>query len=80
MTACLCEACQPDNPGPTYTEAFRHQCECRAVARMATNAERKAYLIGIEKRRGAEAAQTMRMDVWKLIRRKGEKRCRPQPK
>lgn len=69
MAKCRCEVCCPDNPAPTYTEQFRHECEVRAVVAMASNARRRSYLEKVEKRRGAAAADRIRTEAWELMRR-----------
>lgn len=56
VLACRCEQCTA-TPGPTYTEAFRHECEVRHVARMASKSARKAYLSGVAVQRGWEAVE-----------------------
>lgn len=64
MTACRCEACAPNDPAPTYTQAHRHACEVRHVARMATNKDRAAYLAAVATKRTPGEAAQLRADVW----------------
>lgn len=65
---CRCQACSPDDVGPTYTEAHRFACEVRDVAGLDDNPARAAYLKLVEKHRGANAAQRLRDAVWKQMR------------
>jgi hypothetical protein len=57
-------------------ERHRHACEVRTVAGWRDTAEqtgderRAEFLALVEKKRGVEAAQRLRRDVWNLI--KGE--------
>jgi hypothetical protein len=53
----------------TWGEKYKHECEARAVARMHPD-RRADYFTGIEKRRGAAAANRMRQDVRKLLDKK----------
>ncbi len=52
--ACKCPACTP-TPAPTYTEAWRHETECRHVARLPDKSTRKRYLALVAKVRGESA-------------------------
>lgn len=54
----------------TSSDAYRHECEVRAVARMASDDERKRYLAGVFENRGEKAYQRLRADVWALIQSK----------
>lgn len=42
------------------SEAWRHECEARAIAALPTLAERRAWLGDIERRRGKPAADALR--------------------
>ncbi|KHJ64681.1 DUF7696 family protein [Burkholderia glumae] len=49
-------------------EQRRHECEVRHVLAMSSRAVRKAYLLSVESKRGADAARRLREDVeraWK---------------
>ena len=62
---CCCVDCST-NPQPTYTEQFRHASEVREVMRrFGTKEQIKAYLEGIEKKRGFETMERLRMDLLK---------------
>jgi hypothetical protein len=47
----------------TYSEAWRHHCEVRAVLLMPVG-QRRGYFDLVGKRRGPVAAQTLRNDVY----------------
>jgi hypothetical protein len=50
------------------SEAWRHECEARHVINMPTLEQRRAYLAGIEDKRGAAAAAALRATIealWK---------------
>ena len=53
---------------PADSEEWRHECEARAIAALPTLADRRAWLEGIEARRGKADAdrlsETMR-ELWK---------------
>lgn len=49
-------------------EPHRHACEVRHVAKLPNHEARKTYLQGVERARGAEAAQRLREDVWNLLK------------
>jgi hypothetical protein len=68
LMRCCCEQCLPDNPGRTYTDAYRHLKECEYLADMPSNEMRQGYLEVITKKRGAAVASRLRTDVWKLIK------------
>ena len=60
---CCCVDCA-EMPALTYTEAHRHETEVREVMRrFGTKEQIKEYLEGIEKKRGFEAMQRLRMDL-----------------
>lgn len=55
----------------SYSEAWRAECEARAVVNMATLQQRRDYLAGVEKKRGPASAQELRRHVarlWEAIR------------
>lgn len=49
-------------------EAWRHECEARYCAAMPDNLRRRAFLDGVEAKRGASAAERLRRDVWVLMK------------
>lgn len=54
-------------------ETYRHKCEVKWPISLAPGAI-KAYLIAVEKRRGAESAERLRRDAraaWEARRREG---------
>lgn len=55
MSECRCSACSP-TPAPTYTEAFRFDCEVRHLANLPTRDDRKRYLRHVAIQRGGEAS------------------------
>jgi len=60
---CHCIDCS-ETPALTYTEQHRHKTEVQEVLRrFGTKEQIKAYLEGIEKKRGFEAMQRLRMDL-----------------
>lgn len=65
MMQCLCSGCAKD-PAHTYTDQFRHETEVLEIMRrFGTKEQIKAYLEGIEKKRGFEAMQRLRIDLLK---------------
>lgn len=52
----------------TTSEGYRHECEVRVVADMATNQERADYLQGVTKKRGEAAAERLRRDAWEIMK------------
>lgn len=52
--------------GHTYTEAWRHECEVRYVVKMDGPESRRAFLDGVEKKRGKAAADRLRDGVRKV--------------
>lgn len=42
------------------SEAWRHECEARAIAALPTLADRRAWLEAVEKRRGTGEADRLR--------------------
>lgn len=54
-------------PVDTYSDEWRHECECKTLLRMVDADARNAYLTKIERRRGAEAATRLRVDAAALF-------------
>lgn len=57
--------------GPTWSDAHRHACEVRYVLALPGRLARRVHLDGIERRRGAVAADRLRADVaaaWRAAR------------
>lgn len=52
------------------SEAFRHECEARAIAKLPTLAERRAWLDDIERLRGKPAADRLRATMRALWERR----------
>lgn len=48
------------------SEDWRHECEARAIAKLPTLAERRAWLDDIERKRGKPAADRLRRTMRKL--------------
>jgi hypothetical protein len=69
--ACRCQMCYPENPAPTYTETFRHECEVRYVANLPSDDRRTAYLEEVDKCRGQAAYFRLRRDAWQLMQMAG---------
>ena len=62
---CYCVDCSK-TPALTYLDQYRHEAEVREVMRrFGTKEQIKVYLEGIEKKRGFEAMQRLRMDLLK---------------
>lgn len=55
----------------TWSEAYRHECECRFVLQMPTREARKQYLLDITKRRGTASVAKIEADAttlyWKRV-------------
>lgn len=51
---------------PTDSEHWRHECEARAIAALPTLNERRAWLEGIEQRRGKDAADRLRVTMGQI--------------
>ena len=51
---------------PSDSEAWRHECEARMVAARPTLAERREYLFEVERRRGKDAADSLRRTMKQL--------------
>jgi hypothetical protein len=52
------------------SEAWRHECEARAVAKLSTAEERNAWLAAIAVKRGQAAADRLRETVSQLQERR----------
>ena len=51
-------------PVDPYSEAWRHECECRFILdKMSTRPQRAAYLEGIEQKRGKPSADKIKTDI-----------------
>ncbi len=48
------------------SEAWRHECEARAIAELPTLADRRAWLESIERKRGLPEADRLRETIGKL--------------
>lgn len=64
---CRCEMCRPDDPAPTYTEAFRHECEARYVAALPSNERRAEFLGEVHKARGDIEYHRLRSAAWNCM-------------
>ena len=47
----------------TASEAWRHECEARAILALPTLAERRAWMETIERKRGMPAANALRLTM-----------------
>lgn len=56
MIVTLIDGTQADSA----SEAYRHECEARAIAALPTLADRRAWLEAVEKRRGKDEADRLR--------------------
>lgn len=76
-----CLGCEKLTTGPVVTlrngtvvcnecPAWRHETEVRHVLNMGTNDDRSHYLSGVAEKRGEEAANRLRTDVWELMKAK----------
>lgn len=45
------------------SEEWRHECEARSIMAIKTLAERRAFLDGVEARRGKDAADRLRATI-----------------
>lgn len=62
---CLCSGCSK-NTAHAYSDQFRHEAEVREIMRrFGTKEQIKSYLEVVEKKRGLEAMQRLRMDLLK---------------
>ncbi|SDH26194.1 hypothetical protein SAMN05428952_100936 [Nitrosomonas sp. Nm132] len=57
------------------SESFRHLCEIQYVLDLPDRAERIKYLDGVEKKRGSEAANKLRSDVYDEYKRRKNGSC-----
>lgn len=65
LVTCQCQQCC-ETPDKYYTDQYRHEAEVREVMRrFETKEQIKSYLFGVEKQRGFEAMQRLRMDLLK---------------
>lgn len=64
-------------PVDTWSEVWRHECEVRWVARLPSSHARRAYVDGIEQRRGKPAADRLRAGLTAAWAQR--KRPDPQP-
>lgn len=67
MIVTLIDGTQADSA----SEAYRHECEARAIATLPTLADRRAWLESVEKRRGKDEADRLRKTMTALWRRDG---------
>lgn len=56
----------------TTSEAYRHLCEVRTIAKMASDEDRRRFLNGVFEKRGNAAYQRLRADVWALMKSREE--------
>ena len=66
--------CRPDDPAPTYTEAFRHECEAHYLAALPSNEHRREYLEGpkgVLERRGVVEYYRLRSSTWACMQKAG---------
>jgi hypothetical protein len=70
-SSCRCEMCRPDDPAPTYTEAFRHECEARYVAALPSNDRRSEFLAEVLKARGDIEYYRLRSAAWNQMHKAG---------
>lgn len=66
MTSCRCESCRPDDPAPTYTRAWRAECEARTVLAIPTLEERREYLAKVAEKRGTAGRQQLEDVILRL--------------
>ena len=72
----MCGQLPCDKPDCTWGELYRRQCEGRMVMQMA-DARRVAYLEGVEKKRGKDAADLLLEDArneWRAAKNDGNNR------
>lgn len=71
---CLCSGCS-ETITKTYSDTFKHETEVREIMRrFGTKEQIKAYLEGVEKKRGVDAMQRLRIDLLKEWNKRKEKR------
>ncbi|MCQ0032563.1 DUF7696 family protein [Burkholderia glumae] len=56
-------------------EQRRHECEVRHVLAMPSRAVRKAYLLQVESKRGADASRRLREDVERAWKTREARAC-----
>lgn len=71
MTPCRCERCCPENPAPTYMEAYRLECLARAVLDLPTLDARRAWLDDWRAKHGAESTQRIKDEMRRLWNSEG---------
>jgi len=49
------------------SEEWRHECEARAIARLPTLADRRAWMEDLEKKHGADRANRLRETMKQLL-------------
>jgi hypothetical protein len=64
---CHCESCDPENPWPTYTRAYRLECEAKGILKLPFE-ERGPRLERIEKARGKAAADELKAEMIRIHR------------
>ena len=60
MSACRCERCCPNDPGPTYTRAYLIACLAREIAALPSLTQRRARVEGWEKHNGPAQSERLR--------------------
>jgi len=68
MPACRCERCCPADLAPTYTEAYRLECQARSVAALPSLEARRASLDRWYQRHGKDSTERLKdaiERVWK---------------
>jgi hypothetical protein len=63
VSACRCERCCPNDPGPTYTRAYLIACLAREIAALPSLTQRRARVEGWEKRHGKSAGAQLKEAV-----------------
>lgn len=56
--------------GDSSSEAWRHECEARAILAMPRLDQRRAFLAGVEKKRGEAARLALQKTMTALWRRR----------
>lgn len=54
------------------SEAWRHECEARAISKLPSTGQRRAWLEDLERRRGKEAADRLRNTIKALWARRDQ--------
>lgn len=55
----------------TSSEAWRHECEARAIADLPSTAQRRAWLEDLERKRGKAEADRLRATILALWEKRG---------